>query len=238
MYREVMAHESADQPGSGTLVEAGYRRLRRDIITGLRPPGERLRIEKLKAIYGIGPTPMREALQKLSQDGLVMTEGNRGFSVAPLDPAEFEDLNIARTAIEMEALRLSIARGGDTWEGRVVAAGYLMAKEDAALAGAVDVPDSWERANAEFHASLVAACGSGWLLRVRAGLHDHCERFRRASVYQRLGSRDLGAEHVAIAEAVLARDADRACALTEQHFALTAATLREDAKARAGQRVG
>jgi len=220
-----------------TLVEAAYRRLRHDIIAGIRPPGERLRIEKLKAIYGIGPTPLREALQKLAQDGLVVTEGNRGFTVAPLDPAEFEDLNLARTVIEKEALRLSIAGGGDAWEARVVAASYIMAKEDEALARAGDgVPDSWERANAEFHTALVSACGTRWLLRVRAGLHDHCERYRRASVYQRLGSRDLGAEHAAIARAALARDADVACDLTERHFALTAATLREDAAAQADLR--
>src|SRR6056297_1984723 len=135
-----------------TLVEAAFRRLRHDIIAGIRPPGERLRLEKLKAIYRIGPTPLREALQKLSADRLVMTEGNRGFTVAPLDFAEFEDINTARTAIEKEALRLSLARGGDAWEGGVVAAAYLMNKEDSALRPDLDrVPDSWERANAAFH---------------------------------------------------------------------------------------
>ncbi|WP_299822079.1 FCD domain-containing protein [uncultured Jannaschia sp.] len=79
-----------------------------------------------------------------------------------------------------------------------------------------------------------------WLLRVHDGLHDQCERFCRTSVYRRLGFRDLGAEHVAIAQAPRARDADHAyaCALTEQYFALTAATLRENAEARAGQRAG
>jgi DNA-binding GntR family transcriptional regulator len=218
-------------PAEGeTLVDAAYRGLRQDIITGVRPPGERLRIERIKALYGIGPTPLREALQKLAQDGLVVTEGNRGFRVAPLDPAEFADLNTARTAIEKEALRLSIARGDTDWEARVVAASYIMAKEDAALSSASGaVPDSWERANTEFHAALVSACGSRWLLRVRAGLHDHCERFRRASVYQRLGARDLAAEHAGISRAALDRDAERACALVERHFALTAAILEEDA---------
>jgi DNA-binding GntR family transcriptional regulator len=210
-----------------TLAQAAYRALRVDIIRGVRAPGERLRIEKLKAIYGVGPTPLREALQKLSVDGLVLVEGNRGFTVAPLDPAEFVDLNIARTAVEKEALRLSIAKGGDDWEARVVAASYLMAKEDAALSGADHVPDSWERANAEFHSAMVSACGSGWLLRTRAGLHDLCERYRRAAIYQRLGRRDLGGEHAEISEAVLARDAERACALVERHFALTAETLGE-----------
>jgi len=232
-----MKPDLIDQSEGVTLVEAGYRRLRHDIIAGVRPPGERLRIEKLKAIYGIGPTPLREALQKLGQDGLVLTEGNRGFTVAPLDQAEFEDLNLARIVIEKEALRLSIDRGDDAWEARVVAASYIMAKEDEALARVADgVPDSWERANGEFHAALVSACGSAWLLRVRTGLHDHCERYRRASVYQRRGSRDLGSEHAAIAKAALDRDGGRACDLTERHFALTAATLKEDAEANAERR--
>lgn len=211
-----------------TLADAAYRSLRHDIIDGSRYPGERLRIEKLKAIYAIGPTPLREALQKLSQDGLVVGEGNRGFTVAPLDPGEFADLNLARTAIEKEALRLSIARGDDGWEARVVAASYIMAKEDAALAGSsAGVPDTWERANTEFHLALVSACGSNWLLKIRAGLHDLCERYRRASVYHERGARDLAAEHGEIVDAALARDAVRACDLIERHFALTAATLAE-----------
>lgn len=209
-----------------TLADAAYKRLRRDIIVGVRVPGERLRIEKLKSIYAIGPTPLREAMQKLAQDGLVVGEGNRGFAVAPLDSAEFEDLNLARTVIEKEALKLSIGRGGDSWEARVVAAAYIMAKEDAALSEAQGhLPDSWERANTDLHASLVSACGSEWLLRIRAGLHDLCERYRRASVYRKLGARDLTAEHAAIVEAALARDAERACQLVETHFALTASAL-------------
>ncbi|SDL13574.1 GntR family transcriptional regulator [Aliiruegeria lutimaris] len=209
-----------------TLSETAYRSLKSDIIRGERIPGERLRIERLKGIYGIGPTPLREALQKLSQDGLVTSEGNRGFTVAPLDPGEFADLNLARTAIEKEALRLSIEKGDDDWEARVVAASYIMRKEDKALPSSQSgVPDSWERANAEFHTALVSACGSAWLLKIRAGLHELCERYRRASVYQKMGSRNLETEHAEIAEAVLARDTARAVELVERHFALTASSL-------------
>jgi DNA-binding GntR family transcriptional regulator len=101
-----------------------------------------------------------------------------------------------------------------------------MKKEDTALRRGLErVPDSWEKANAGFHFAMVSACGSSWLLTVRDSLNDLVERYRRASIYQKLGERDLAAEHAAIAEAVLARDADRACAMTERHFGLTAATL-------------
>ncbi|MEZ5933619.1 MAG: FCD domain-containing protein [Alphaproteobacteria bacterium] len=213
---------------SGTLADTAFRSLRKDIIRGVRQPDERLRIERLRQIYGIGPTPLREALQRLNQDGLVRAEGNRGFTVAPLNPAEFADLNIARTSVEKETLRLSLTQGGDEWEAGVVAASYLMRKEDEALARAGGTaPDSWEMANGKFHLSLVSACGSAWLLRVRALLHDLCERYRRVSVSKRPTSRDLASEHAAIAEAALARDIERTCDLTAQHFALTAAILAE-----------
>jgi GntR family transcriptional regulator, carbon starvation induced regulator len=213
----------------GTLTEAAYEALRQDIIRGVRMPGERLRIERLKRVYEVGPTPLREALQRLSADGLVQALGNRGFSVAPLDIAEFDDLNIARTALEKEALRLSIARGDEDWEAGIVSAAYRMRKADAELADADGQPlDRWEQTNEAFHLAMVSACGSNWLLRIRKNLHDQCERYRRASVYLRRGKRDLHSEHERIAEAVLARDAKAACALTEAHYAATAGNLAED----------
>ncbi|MEO1017743.1 MAG: GntR family transcriptional regulator [Pseudomonadota bacterium] len=61
-----------------TLTETVYSRLRQDIITGVRAPGERLRIEHLRKIYDVGPTPLREALQRLAADGLVLLAGSRG----------------------------------------------------------------------------------------------------------------------------------------------------------------
>lgn len=209
-----------------TLTEAAYDALRADIIAGLREPGERLRIERLRALYNVGPTPLREALQRLSADGLVEATGNRGFTVAPLDFAEFNDLNIARTAIEVEALRLSIARGDEEWEAGVVTAAWRMARADTALAtdGGASL-DTWQRTNEAFHLAMVAACGSNALLRVRKGLHDQCERYRRASIYRKRGLRDLKAEHAAIAEAVLAHDTETACQRTRDHFAATVGDL-------------
>ena len=113
---QTLQENCIDNAPGETLAQTAYRQLRRDIITGQRLPGERLRLAKLSALYGIGPTPLREALQKLGQDGLVDVEENRGFAVAGLDPVEFADLNTARTALEVEAIRLSLAHGDDAWE--------------------------------------------------------------------------------------------------------------------------
>ena len=137
-----------------SMAQRAYRIIRADIISGARHPGERLRIEMLKTVYDIGPTPLREALQKLSTEGLVLALEKRGFMVSPLDLDEFSDLNIARIEIEKVALTRSIALGDSQWESRVVAATYLMNKEDEALLASGDgVSDAWESANAEFHAS-------------------------------------------------------------------------------------
>jgi GntR family carbon starvation induced transcriptional regulator len=220
--------------GSDTLTEAAYEALRRDIIRGLRTPGERLRIGRLTELYDVGPTPLREALQRLSADGLVTTGSNRGFTVIALDMAEFRDLNIARTAVEREAVRLSLTHGDEAWEAGVVSAGYLMKKADTALSGGDPDIDRWETANEAFHLAIVAACGSNWLLRIRKSLHDQCERYRRASVYLRRGTRDLGAEHAEILGAVLARDI-AAADLIEAHYAATAENLATDFEARAAR---
>lgn len=216
--------------GTGTtLTEAAYLVLRKDIISGRRAPDERLRIERLRRLYEVGPTPLREALQRLAADGLVIATGNRGFTVAPLEAEEFQDLNRARTVIECEALKLSILHGDATWESNVVAAAYRQAKLDASLNGDTEIRLSdWEAANQDFHLATVAACGSKWLLHVRQLLHDQCERYRRASVGLRRANRDLESEHREIAEAVIARDADRACTLVSAHFHRTTEILLEE----------
>jgi GntR family carbon starvation induced transcriptional regulator len=206
-----------------TLTDEAWSQLRRDIVLGVRHPGERLRIGRIRELYGIGPTPLREALQRLSTEGLVIAEGNRGFTVAPLDPEEFADLTRARIAIETEALRLSIRHGKSDWEAEVVSASYLMEKADREIRPGTD---AWEQANTAFHRATVSACGSIWLLRVRDSLYTLAERYRRASVSSDISKRDLAAEHMAISDAVLGRDAERAAELTSSHYGKTEVELR------------
>ena len=209
-----------------TLTECVNEALRRDIISGAHRPGEKLRIEHLKKYYSIGPTPLREALQRLSADGLVIAIGNRGFTVAPLDAEELRDLNIARTALEIQAVRLSIENGDADWEAAVVGAAYRLSKSDALLkTKGDDVLDDWVRANEAFHLATVTACDSQWLLRMRDTLNAQYERYRRASVTVQRQDRELAKEHQGILDAVTARDADRACRLVGEHFNVTTGTL-------------
>jgi len=209
-----------------TQTEGVYARLRHDIIAGERKPGERLRIDRLRKLYNVGPTPLREALQRLSADGLVLIAEYRGFQVAPLRADAFHDLNIARIAVETKAVELAILKGDEHWEAAIVAALYRLDKADRMLAldRAANL-DAWEESNRAFHDATVAACGSSWLLRVRRLLHDQCERYRRVAVHGERLSRDLAEEHRRIKDAVLARDVGRAVAEVTEHFERTARGL-------------
>lgn len=207
-----------------TTVEAAYQALKADIISGKLKPAELLRIDRISRAYGIGPTPLRETLQRLTAEGLVISRGGRGFQVALLDAEEIEDLNIARTAIEQGALRLSIAHGGEDWEGRVVAAGYIIQKWDAQmLKGDADAVDKWEQANKDFHAAILSGCGSRWLLHTRDGLSSKCERYRRAAIahYGPSYHESIAREHKELLQAVLDRDADRSCDFLVAHYKRT-----------------
>ena len=75
---------AVDQPEAySTQIESAYWRLREDILRGALQPEAKLRIEQLRQSYGLGASPLREALSRLVSDGLVETEGQRGYWVAP-----------------------------------------------------------------------------------------------------------------------------------------------------------
>lgn len=206
-----------------TQADQAYWAIRRDIVSGRLKPTERLRIPMLNARYDMGSSPLREALSRLYSDHLVVLEGLRGFSVAPISPAEARDISMMRCTLESQAIRRSIELGDDAWEASVVAAYHQLHKADQRR---IENPggdsDEWENRNREFHDALVSACGSPWLKRLRDMLYFQHERYRRLSLRNPSPARDLDAEHHAIMEACLARDADLAVQRSIEHIERTA----------------
>lgn len=211
-----------------TLVEGAYRQLRRDIIEGRLPPGSRLRVEHLKDDYGVGAGTLREALALLVSDTLVITEGQRGFHVAPMSLCDFEDLTHTRVMLETEALRQSITNGDDEWEGRVLAAFHRLSKAEEKLSAGEDTAiDEWEERNRVFHEVLISACASRWIHRFLGILYRQAERYRRLSLSQSTQPRNVHAEHTAIVDAVMARRTDDAVQLLSDHILRTLSTVRQ-----------
>ncbi|MFN3936055.1 MAG: GntR family transcriptional regulator [Gemmobacter sp.] len=196
-----------------TLAEQTYQALRRDILDGVFEPGRPLRLDALKARYGAGFSPLREALNRLQAERLVTAAPLRGFSVAPLSAAAMWDAIETRILIETDALRRSIARGGDDWEAAVVAALHALRLQS----GRGD-PEALEARHLAFHMALIGASDSVWLTDFATQLYAATERYRRPALARIGSARDLQAEHGVLADAALARDADTACARLSEHY--------------------
>lgn len=205
-----------------TLVEGAYHRLRRDIIEGVHPPGEKLRVEHLKDQYEVGAGTLREALLLLVTDALVVGQGQRGFRVAPISLADFKDITRTRVLLETEALRQAIALGDEAWEADLVAAFHRLSRAEQKLAGHDGgTTEEWEARNRAFHEALIAACPSRWIRHFQHILYQQSERYRRISLFRQPIPRDIHAEHQAIFDTTLARDATRACAILSEHILRT-----------------
>lgn len=200
-----------------SIADKAYEHIRSDIIFGRLPPGRRLRLDRLVLDYGASVSTLREILNRLSSEGFVVAEGQRGFDVAPASMADFEDIASLRLLLEQEAIRLSFAAGDVEWEGDVVAAHHkLAAMERRMLAGDRDATESWKRYDREFHRALIAACGSQTLLDVYGGVYDLYLRYQMVAVIFR-GEAATG-EHRQLMDCALRRDADDACAILQTHI--------------------
>jgi DNA-binding GntR family transcriptional regulator len=204
---------AADTPG-----EAAYRRLRSDVITGRLAPGRKLGLEGLRQIYGVGVSTLREALTRLASEGLVVAEGQRGFSVAPASPEDFAEVADLRLLLERHAVRDSFAAGDLDWEGRVVGAHHKLAVlERQLLDGSAADLVLWKRYDLEFHQALIGACGSAVLLETYAAAYDRYLRYQMVAVVFR--GLVAAEQHAALLECALTRDAERACRVLEAHVA-------------------
>lgn len=218
-----------------TLTSSVYERLRRDILIGRLQPDEKLRIDALRAAYEVGASPLREALNRLSAEGLVIQEDQRGFRVAPVSLDDLRELTRTRCWLNEIALRESITRGDRAWEERVVLTHHRLARTPVYSDASSKLDSEWERRHRAFHAALISGCGSRWLTTFCESLFDQADRYRFLSVYAH-EHRDFVGEHRAIAEAALARDTDLAVRLLVHHISKTAelvASLDELPKAEA-----
>ncbi len=209
-------------PTAKTLVGAAYHRLRRDIIEGRLAPGTRLRVEHLKDTYGVGAGTLREALALLVSDALVVAQGQRGFHVKPISIEDFHDITQTRILLECEALKQSIERGDDVWEGRIVAAFHRLDRAQARLTdNDAEGFNEWEERNREFHRALISACTSSWVRHFMGILYQQAERYRRLVIVQQPIPRDVHSEHQAILDAALAHDSEKACKILADHIRMT-----------------
>jgi GntR family transcriptional regulator, carbon starvation induced regulator len=220
--------------GARTQASALVERVRTEIVAGALAPGSKLKLPDLSKRYQSGINPLREALARLSATGLVLLEDQKGFRVSPVSREDLLDLTHVRTEIECLALRQAIAHGDVEWEARVIAAHHRLSRVKLTVPGNPrKLSDAWESIHQDFHLALISGCNSRWLIRFHNVLAEQSARYRRLSFRFADGKRDIAGEHAKLVDAVLARNADRACELIGAHFSRTTElVLREGAAAK------
>lgn len=208
----------AGKTWTGTRAGDVFQKLLDDIIDCDLKPGDKLRFEALKDRYGVSYSTLREALSRLEAQMLVVSEGQRGYVVAPMSVADLQDLTDIRVLIECEALRRSIELGDDTWEAAILTAFYRMDRLQNRLGGKYYLSADWAEIHSEFHRSLVMACQSPTMLQLRRSLFERAHRYRRMSSQLRTKWRPKEVEHKSIMDAALDRDTELAVRLTEMHI--------------------
>ncbi|MDR5873350.1 FCD domain-containing protein [Halomonas sp. CUBES01] len=202
------------QPVISTASSRIYETLRRDLVGGRFAAGEKLAINALKEHYHVGLSPLREALNKLAAYGLLIQENQRGFRVPTLTRAELDDIASMRLELEGMAFERAIQHGDAVWEAELLAAAHRLKRADMSL----EKDEEWETLHSQFHRTLVAPCGSVWLLRFIEQLHDQFDRYRRLGPKMPTVRQTLDDQHHQLVELALQRDTKAARALMDDHI--------------------
>lgn len=191
----------------GARAEAVRDGLRVDILAGRLEPGRRLTFPELCKTYSVSVGVLREALVRLVEDGLVVTERHLGFSVMALSDHDLEGLTRTRAAIEPGFVRQAVELGSVRWEAALVAALHVM--ERTPVRGPDGVSEDWVAAHAAFHLDLVAGTGNRRMVEITRRLRQEADLYRRWYLPEdRIDahSEQVRLEHQRLVEAALARE--------------------------------
>ena len=205
-----------------TAIEQALISLRHDVLSLSFLPGAKLKVEELQHAYGLSSSPLREALNRLSEEGLVRADDRRGFRVASVSEDDLRDITRMRLLVDLPALEESMQNGTDAWEAQVVASFHLLEKVEARLPeGPVVLDPEWSELHKSFHAAMLGACHSERLVSSSRSLFDQAERYRHISARYRTVVKRKSEEHKLLMRAVLKRDIATASHLHQEHVLST-----------------
>lgn len=217
-----MNKKNVDETQNQSTTQRAYIALRDAIITGEIPPGEKLKVETLKATLDTGASPVREALSLLTSNQLVERRDQRGFRVALTSRNQFEEILSLRCKLEDIALRASVESGSSEWEEKLVLAHHHMDKSQDEPLGV------FEERHKAFHMALLSGCVSPILLGFCEQLYDLNIRYRYLAIKSNAyATRDVAGEHRAILDAAIKGDVEMASSELISHYRNTGAYLSE-----------
>jgi DNA-binding GntR family transcriptional regulator len=217
-----------------SLTHKAYVEIRAALISCRLVPGARLNIAQLQREVGVSQAAVREALSRLTAEGLATIERNSGFRAAPISVEGYRELADAVITIEVPLLRSSIANGDYAWEGALVSA-YHVASRVLAEAGDRIGLDDYVGNREEFHRRLFSACDNHWLLWSWSLLYTQQLRYRHTFAELARFERGLHQDYRTFLEVAIERDVEQAVALWKANHdkvsAFIEAHLRPDSPA-------
>lgn len=202
---------------TGSLSERVYDRIRDAITSGVLVPGARITERALAADLATSPTPVREALRRLEQEGLLERKGTRGIYVAQLPASALTEILYVQALLRGAAARLAAQKATD---GQIRELHDLLRQmEAAAEAGA---PETIYELSRRFHQAIEAASDNDLLITFLNTLDAFERSHHILAIREELANhpallRRSHGEHTEIARALSARDAGRAEALMRAH---------------------
>lgn len=198
---------------STSMVDTAYDLIRRRILDNVWPPGHRALEQEVALALGMSRTPVREALVRLQNDGLVEVVPRHGMRVLAVSPSDMREIYEILTALECMAAEIVALRKPSEDELQPL----IQATADMDTALARDDLDAWAVADERFHASLVELCGNRQLAATVWNYWDRAHRARMFSLRLRPKPVNSTHEHMALVERLRAGDAIGAAQVNRQH---------------------
>lgn len=193
------------------MTSSVYSRLHEGIVNGKYPPGESLVETTLAAQFGISRTPVREALRRLEQDGLV-ERGSRGMQVSRRSPEQILEIYEVRIILETAAARSAAEKRTPLDLMR------LEQIHEAMLAASPDDPDNLATTNRKFHEVLWAMSHNSTLIDLLKRLHSHLIRYPQTTLSYKDRYQKVLEDHGKLIEAIKNGDSEQAAEIAEQHM--------------------
>jgi DNA-binding GntR family transcriptional regulator len=196
-----------------SLAEEAYEIIKHDIITCALEPGQKIVQSALADRYGLGTTPIREALHRLAQDHLVEPVPRVGYIVSPVTIADVREIFELRYVLESATVRLAATRADQDHLKEILSTAhftYTYRDRQSYI--------EFLSRNADFHRKIAEAAGNGRLVSSISQILDELTRVFHLGLDIKDSAAEMKHEHVALAEALCDRDAERAAGIVQDQI--------------------
>jgi len=212
-----------------TTSEVLYQGIKQDILQGIYPCGEKIKLESIKEKYKVSYSPIREALSRLAESRLLINSGQKGFRVPEMSQKEFEDITGTRIKLECMALEMSLIKGDMEWESRVVGAYHRLSLQEKLVHEERDMsPETvtkLDNVHEAFHQTLLSGSDSPWLLFFVKSLNLQFDRYRRYSETFQFSQSTSVEYHLKLKELALDRNIPESLKILEEHIRYSAQAI-------------